>query len=153
MEEVHSVKNLSETESGHLLVERSPLRNYVEQVSVLSQLESYILDLTHLKTQFIILAFENERLSVCNHLYDILVLDVAQNIGFLFEVSFDLCFRRLALSIVVRDDLQGHVRVLFVLLPRVRCEKHFGRKAFAQDDLVEARLDEETTINELFLPI
>lgn len=49
MEVIHSVKNLSETESRHLLVERPPLRDYVEQVSVLSQLKSDILDLSHLK--------------------------------------------------------------------------------------------------------
>ena len=90
---------------------------------------------------------------MCNHLDDILVFDVAQNIGFLFEVSFDLCFSRLALLGVLLDDLQGHVRVLLVLLPRVCCEKHFGRQAFAQDDLFEAGLDQETTVNELFLLI
>lgn len=88
-----------------------------------------------------------------NHLDNILVFDVAQNIGFLFEVSFDLCLSGPTRMSVLLNDFESHVRVLFVLLPRVGCEKHFGRKTFAQHDLVAAGFDQETTVNELFLLI
>ena len=92
MEVIDSVQNLSETESSHPLIQWSILRDQVEQVSVFGQLEGYVLDLTHLK---LLRSFgavvENESLTVSYHFDDILVFEVAQNIGFLFEVSLDLC--------------------------------------------------------------